>query len=112
MENAASALKMAGAILIFIIALATAFSLFGTTKQTADSIITMRDRQAYLESAEVDNGILYTSSSAISGSEDESETKFGVTTNGDRIVSVDDVVSTIYRYNKEKYGVTIKVVEK
>ena len=32
MENAVDALKMAAAILIFIIALATSFSIFGTTK--------------------------------------------------------------------------------
>ena len=62
MENAADALKLAAAILIFIIAIATSFSLFGTAKETADSIITMRDKQAYLEAAELDNGILYTSS--------------------------------------------------
>ena len=67
MENAVDALKMAAAILIFIIALATSFSIFGTAKETADSIITMRDKQAYLAAAELDNGILYTSSSAIQG---------------------------------------------
>lgn len=102
MENAAEALKMAAAILIFIIAIASTFSLFGTAKQTADSIITMRDKQAYLDSAEVDNGILYTSTSSV-----ESGNAYGVNDKGDRIVSVDDVVSTILRYNKEKYGVTI-----
>lgn len=114
MENAADALKMAAAILIFIIAIASSFSLFGTAKQTADSIITMKDKQAYLAAAELDNGILYTSSSAISGTEElddttkaEESTVAGVTKNGDRIVNVDDVVSTILRYNKEKYGVTI-----
>lgn len=102
MENAIDALKMAAAVLIFIIALAVAFSIIGTTKQTADSIITMRDKQAYLDSAEVDNGILYTSNSSV-----ESGTVNGVNSKGDRTVSVDDVVSTILRYNKEKYGVTI-----
>lgn len=102
MENAAEALKMAAAILIFIIAIASTFSLFGTAKQTADSIITMRDKQAYLDSAEVDNGILYTSTSSVGEGH-----AYGVNDKGDRIVSVDDVVSTILRYNKEKYGVTI-----
>lgn len=102
MENAADALKMAAAILIFIVAIASSFSLFGIAKQTADSIIGMRDKQAYLEAAELDNGILYTSSDAIT-----SGTITGLTTNGDRIVDTSDVVSTIYRYSKEKYGVTI-----
>lgn len=111
MENAADALKMAAAILIFIIAIASSFSLFGTAKQTADSIIGMRDKQAYLNAAELDNGILYTSSTSIKGDETETDiTKeyvAGVTKNGDRVVKVDDVISTIYRYSKEKYGVTI-----
>lgn len=111
MENAADALKMAAAILIFIIAIASSFSLFGTAKQTADSIIGMRDKQAYLDAAELDNGILYTSSTSIKGDETETDiTKeyvAGVTKNGDRVVKVDDVISTIYRYSKEKYGVTI-----
>ena len=102
MENIASALKMVAAILVFVIALASAFSIFGTTKQTADSIITMRDKQGYLDIAQMDNGILYTSTNSIVTGNVE-----GVNTNGDRIVTIDNVVSTIYRYNKEKYGVTI-----
>lgn len=101
MENAADALKMAAAALIFIIAIASSFSLFGTAKQTADSIIGMRDKQQYLQAAELDT-VLYTSSDKI-----QTGGISGYTTNGDRIVKVDDVVSTIYRYSKEKYGVTI-----
>lgn len=109
MENAVDALKMAAAVLIFIIALGSSFSLFGTAKRTADSIITMRDKQSYLESAKLDGGILYTSSSKISETAPGSDTSViaGVTTAGDRIVSVEDVISTIYRYSEEKYGVTI-----
>lgn len=115
MENAVDALKMAAAILIFIIAIGSSFSLFGTAKQTADSIITMRDKQAYLEAAELDNGILYTSSSAIQGTTDEltgAQKKevssiSGVTKKGDRIVSIDDIIFTIYRYEVENYAVTI-----
>ena len=112
MENAVDAIKIASAILIFIIAFACSFSLFGTAKQTADSIITMRDKQAYLETAEEDvDGILYTSSSSIIGQDESADitTEYvsGVTKNGDRIVNIDDVISTIYRYSKEKYGVTI-----
>lgn len=102
MENAVDALKMAAAILVFIIAIGSSFSLFGTAKQTADSIITMRDKQAYLDAAELDGGILYTSTDSIT-----SGAITGINTNGHRIVVVDDVISTILRYNKEKYGVTI-----
>ena len=100
-------------ILIFIIAFACSFSLFGTAKQTADSILTMRDKQAYLETAEEDvDGILYTSSSSIIGQDESADitTEYvsGVTKNGDRIVNIDDVISTIYRYSKEfRYQVRI-----
>lgn len=104
MENAVDALKMAAAILVFIIAIGSSFSLFGTAKQTADSIITMRDKQAYLDAAELDNGILYTSTEAITSG---AITGININTNGHRLVKVDDVISTILRYNKEKYGVTI-----
>lgn len=111
MENAVDALKMAAAVLVFVIAIASSFSLFGTAKHTADSIITMRDKQSYLDAAELDGGILYTSTSAIQGetglTEEEIQDQLGVTTKGDRIVTVEDVISTIYRYSKEKYGVTI-----
>ena len=108
MENAVDALKMAAAILVFVIAIASSFSLFDKARETADSIVTMRDKQAYLTSAELDNGILYTSTEAITeGEEDVVAEKIGVTTNGDRIVSIEDIVSTITRYSTEKYGVNI-----
>ena len=110
MENAVEALKTAAAVLVFIIALTVAFTMFSKAKITTDAIVTMQDKQEYLEAASVDGGILYTSKDAI---DDEVavgsiESKIpGMTTKGDRIVSVDDVISTIYRYNVEKYGVTI-----
>ena len=102
MENAVEALKYAASILIFIIAITVFFSMLSTAKNTSDAIITMSDNQRYLESAELGNGILYTSTENV-----ESGQINGVTTQGDRIVQVDDVISTMYRYSKEKYGVTI-----
>lgn len=98
MENAVDALKTAVAVLIFIIAITASFTMFAKAKVTADSIITSRDKQEYLESADLAN-ILYTDSTSI-----QSAT---MTQDGDRIVQVEDVISSIYRYNLEKYGVTI-----
>lgn len=109
MENAADALGMAAAILIFIIAIASSFSLFGTAKETADSIIGMRDKQAYLEPAQLDT-VLYVSSDKLQEQNEEDavlSNVSGFTSKGDRIVNISDVFSTIYRYSKEKYGVTI-----
>ena len=101
MENAVDALKMAAAILVFIIAISTSFSLFSTAKQTSDTIISMRDKQKYLEAADFE-GYLYTSDEKIKNGKNSNFTEEGY-----RIVNKSDVFSTIYRYNKEKYGVTI-----
>ena len=65
MENAVQALKTAAAVLIFVIAITVSFTMFSKAKVTADAVIKIQDKQKYLESAEVDNGILYTSSTAI-----------------------------------------------
>lgn len=108
MENAVEGLKTAAAVLVFIIAITVAFTMFSKARVTTDAIVTSQDKQEYLEAAGLDNGILYTSSGAIddvtSGVE---STVSGMTIHGDRIVKIEDVISTIYRYNIEKYGVTI-----
>ena len=98
MENAVQALKMAAAVLIFIIAITLSFAMFSKTKATTDSIIRIQDKQAYLDSPKVNGGLLYTSS------EDDIPT---MTTDGNRIVKANDVISTLYRYWLEQYNVTI-----
>ena len=70
MENAAQALKTAAAVLIFVIAITVSFTMFSKAKATADAIITSKDNQEYLEAAELDTGILYTSSEAIEKADD------------------------------------------
>lgn len=105
MENAVDALKQAVAVFIFVIALTSSFIMFSKAKQTADAVTTIQDKQEYLESAELD-GTLYTSSNTIANPSEDNNVS-GITQYGDRIVSKDDVISTIYRYYLEKYGVTI-----
>ncbi len=111
MENAVQALKMAAAALIFVIAIGTSFYMFGVSKATADAIIGMRDKQSYLEAADLD-GVLYTTVSVTEDASGNSSLGTGstvtsVTPYGDRIVSPDDVIATLYRYAAEKYAVTI-----
>lgn len=108
MENAVQALKTAASVLIFVIAITVSFTMFSKAKVTADAVITAQDKQKYLESAQVDNGILYTSSEAIQGQNEYGESNInGMTIDGYRIVGMNDVVSTLYRYSIEKYGVTL-----
>lgn len=92
MENAVEALKLATVVIVFVLAVSLAFMLFTQTKTTADSIFYIRDSQKYMEQEGLE-GIIYTSS--------------GVDTN--RTVTMAEVISTIYRYPKENYGVTIIV---
>lgn len=108
MENAVQALKTAAAVLIFVIAITVAFTMFSRAKTTADAVVKSQDTQEYLEAAELES-TLYTSSEAIQSGTSSTTTgdNATMTTDGYRIVKPDDVISTIYRYNLEKYGVTI-----
>lgn len=45
MENAADALKMAGDVLLFVLAVSVAIFAFGRVRETADTIIDYRDRE-------------------------------------------------------------------
>lgn len=108
MENAVQALKTAAAVLIFVIAITVAFTMFSRAKTTADAVVKSQDKQEYLEAAELES-TLYTSSEAIQSGASSATTgnSATMTTDGYRIVQPEDVISTIYRYNLEKYGVTI-----
>ena len=45
MENAAEALKMAAAVLMFVMALSVAIVSYGEVRRTADEILDIRDRE-------------------------------------------------------------------
>ena len=45
MENAADALKMAGAVLLFVLALSIIIPFFSQARQTTDIILDARDRE-------------------------------------------------------------------
>lgn len=108
MENAVEALKTAAAVLIFVIAITISFTMFSKAKTSADDILLSQDTQEYLDAAELEDK-LYVSSAAIQSgtSSITQENNATMTTKGYRIVEKEDVISTLYRYNLEKYGVTI-----
>ena len=105
MENAIDALKMAAAILFLLIALTVVFTVYGKAKSTADSLLIMQDSQKYLES-DIAEGTLYATDEAIRNA-GITVTGARYTNEGLRVVGYEEVISTIFRYNKEKYGVTI-----
>lgn len=84
MENAVDALKIAAAVLVFVIALTIAFALLSQAKATSDIMLFASDKTNY-----------YTYS-------DEPNEQ-------GRIVGADVVISSLYRYYKE--SVVVRIVD-
>lgn len=80
MENIADALKMAVAVLIFVIALGISISSFSQAKQTAQTLLDYTDREY---------DMLYVSN----------------VTNTERVVGIETIIPTIYRAYKENYKI-------
>ena len=87
MENAAEALKMAAAMLIFILALTIAIVFFGRVREVSDLILNIKDR----ETEYVDGDYYYSLDSK-----------------NERIVGMETIIPTIYRAYLENYKVTFK----
>ena len=85
MENAVDALKIAAAVLVFVIALTIAFALLSQAKATSDIMLFASDKTNY-----------YTYSNKADNTEG-------------RIVGADVVISSLYRYYKE--SVVVRIVE-
>ena len=81
MENAADALKIGFALLVFVIAITIVFVMISTVKTSADAVLYYADDTNYQEPAE------YKSTN--------------------RIVHKSDIISTLYRYYKESISVTV-----
>lgn len=88
MENAADALKIAFAVLVFIIAITIIFLMVSKVRSTADVVLYYSDNTNYYDYYDYNE----------EGLKDEM---------GNRIVTVSDIVSTLYRYYKESVAVTI-----
>lgn len=80
MENAVDALKMAAAVLVFVMALGISISSFSQARTTADILIEYTDRESVTQYAE----------------------DIGTRT---RIVGIETIVPTLYRAYKENYRI-------
>lgn len=90
MENAADALKMAFAVLVFIIAIAIIFVMISKVRNTADIVLYHSDKTNFYQN--------YKGNNEVDKTADEK---------GNRIVTITEIVSTLYRYYKESVAVTI-----
>lgn len=93
MENAADALKLAFGVLIFVIALALLFSTVSLAQRVATTLVTEVDEQTYIvyDEADIANDSIETDRNGVKC----------------RVVTLKDIIPTIYRYSSESYGVTI-----
>lgn len=92
MENAADALKIAGAVLIFVLAISITIFSFGQARQASDTIIYYRDRESYYDNRK------------------ESEVYYGIQENGtvsglSRTVSFETIIPSIFRAYLENYKI-------
>ena len=91
MENAVDALKMAGSVLLFVIALSVAILSFTNARQAIDSVLEYSDRESL--TIEGDPRFYYLSG----GNNDTS-----------RYVGKETIIPAIYRAYKENYKIVFK----
>ena len=82
MENAVDALKIAFAVFIFIVALSLAMYMFTQARETADIVLASSDVTEFMDYVEVAD-----------------------TVGEDRIVGLETIIPTLYKYFKENYTV-------
>lgn len=85
MENAVDALKIAFAIFVFVMALSLAIYMFTMARETSDVVLQSSDVTALMEYTEVSDMI-----------------------GEDRIVGLETIIPTLYKYYKENYTVIFR----
>lgn len=88
MENAAEALKMAGAVLIFVLAISIIIFAFGQVRQTSDTILNYKDRETEYISDELNH--------------------YYQTTTTERTVGLETVIPSIFRAYIEEYKIVFE----
>ncbi len=97
MENAIDALKLAFGIVVFILGLTLLFRTASLARETATTLITEADRTTYYTYVPNENNPI----------QENKQGKNDEVTVVNRIVTLEDIIPTLYRYSLESYGVTI-----
>ena len=87
MENAVEALKMAFAVILLTLALSLSIFFFSKARETSEIVLQSSDKLAYYDYTRYDLP------------EDPS---------GNRIVSYETIIPTLYKYDKERYKIVFK----
>ena len=91
MENAAEAIKMAGAVLLFVLALSIILLAYGQVRESADTILNYRDR----ETMYIDANYYYEQAD-----------------NTERNVNLDTIIPSVFRAYIENYKIVFDGLEK
>ena len=83
MEDVAKALEMVFAVMVFVIGLSIAISMFSLARKTSDTVLQIADETTYYDYEQV-------------SSEESSQY---------RIVGLETIIPTIYKYSKENYRI-------
>ena len=92
MENAVQALYIAFAVLVFVIAFSVTLYLVDKVNETAKNLVWSLDETAYYDTLELTD--------LISGNDENKN-------NASRIVGIDTIIPSLYRYYKESFAVKI-----
>lgn len=90
MENAVDALKMAAAVLIFVLALSVSIVAFGQVRQTSDVVLNYKDR----ETDYIEGNYYYNAHQS------------------ERTVNIETIIPTIYRAYLENYKIIFEGLQK
>lgn len=89
MENAVEALKMAFAVILLVLALGLSMTIFSKARETSQLMLKYSEPTEYYEYYDY--------------SKDNEEDALG-----NRIVGIETIIPTLYKYSKERYKVTFK----
>jgi len=114
MENAVDALKIAFAVMVFTIALSVAMATFSQARETSETVLYMNDKTNYymydqIGEEQIENpgtDIEYTRYDVI-----KSDGTPGITYTDKRIVGIEAIIPTLYRYYKENYTVIFEGID-
>lgn len=97
MENAVDALKIAFAVMVFTMALTLAISTFSQARETSEAILFMNDKTNYYSWEDAENYAELDADGNI------------IEYKSQRIVGIDAIIPTLYRYYKENYTVIFDI---
>lgn len=86
MESSVEALKMAFAVIVFVMALSLSIGIFSQARSTSEIVLQSSDQTQYYEYIEASD----------------------IDSAGNRIIGFETIIPTIYKYDKERYKIIFK----